>query len=299
MQVVGGTSPEQPHLGSSHEPLQLRRVLWQTSQPDLPGSRLLRAISAADSPRTQQIVLMPLPGGPSDKLGNRYELYWVVRRIIDLLTGRIEWIHIEPPGEDAIEFRCRTTAREEAHQVKRGHANGGHWTTTALEKVIDGFGDLLASKSDLFCIFVSEHAAHELQELSDRARDASNASEFNIAFVSAKGWAKAKQKIQSRWGTNDEETWLRLRRIHATTVGEAQIKEDMDAILRLLVVGAPAETARAILIEFALESVHQELRRPQVVQRLLERGIRSVPSHSAIGFMPLTTPPPCDRSSSR
>src|SRR5438046_440408 len=73
---------------------------------------------------------MPLAGGPSDKLGNRFELRWVVRRIADLITGRLEWIHIEPPGQDSIEFRCGSAEHEQAHRVKRG-LSAGHWTVAA------------------------------------------------------------------------------------------------------------------------------------------------------------------------
>jgi hypothetical protein len=100
---------------------------------------------------------MPLPGGPSDKLGNRFELRWTVRRIVDLITGRLQWIRIEPPGQDAIEFRCAMDRREEAHQVKRG-VSTGHWTIAALASVLDGFGGLLGAEDDLHCVFVSEHA---------------------------------------------------------------------------------------------------------------------------------------------
>jgi hypothetical protein len=63
---------------------------------------------------------MPLPGGPSDKLGNRYELRVVVRRFLDLLTGKLDWLRLEIPGEDAIEFRCGAEGRVDAYQVKRG-----------------------------------------------------------------------------------------------------------------------------------------------------------------------------------
>lgn len=76
-------------------------------------------------------VGMPLPGGPSDKLGNRFELRWTVRRIVDLVTGRLQWMRIEPPAQDAIEFRCGSDEQEQAHQVKRG-LSVGHWTVAAL-----------------------------------------------------------------------------------------------------------------------------------------------------------------------
>jgi hypothetical protein len=41
---------------------------------------------------------MPLPGGPTDKLGNRYELWWTVQQLIRMLQGKAESIRIEDPG---------------------------------------------------------------------------------------------------------------------------------------------------------------------------------------------------------
>ena len=39
---------------------------------------------------------MPLPGGPSDKAGNRYELIWTVRCMIRVMREAAECIHLDP-----------------------------------------------------------------------------------------------------------------------------------------------------------------------------------------------------------
>jgi hypothetical protein len=39
---------------------------------------------------------MPLTGGPSDKFGNRYELWWTVSQPLRVLHGQAESIRIEP-----------------------------------------------------------------------------------------------------------------------------------------------------------------------------------------------------------
>ena len=41
---------------------------------------------------------MALAGGPADKLGNSYELWWTVRKLIDIVRGEWEAIRFEQPG---------------------------------------------------------------------------------------------------------------------------------------------------------------------------------------------------------
>ena len=40
---------------------------------------------------------MPLLGGPSDKIGNRYELWWTVSQFVRIINGEAESIRIEKP----------------------------------------------------------------------------------------------------------------------------------------------------------------------------------------------------------
>lgn len=156
---------------------------------------------------------MPLPGGPSDKIGNRYELRWVVRQLVDLVTGRLEWLRIEPPGDDAIEFRCGGRDGEFAHQAKRGLSGGGHWTIAALGEVLDDFGTLLSVEAEIQCVFVSAHAAPELQEMAERAKASRDVNEFEDRFLKAKWMTDAWSALLKRWKTDKRETWKRLRRL--------------------------------------------------------------------------------------
>src|SRR6185312_9885414 len=176
---------------------------------------------------------MPLPGGPSDKLGNRYELRWVVRKFVDLVTGRITSVRIEPPGEDAIEFRCQSNAAPEAYQIKRG-VSRGHWAIAALRDVLTGFGTLLAAERKLVCTFGSEHAAPELNELSERARDADDYSEFTRRFLGAHLPRTAWRQLCRFWGADGHEAWNRLRRIVVLSISEEQLESDTETILQLL-----------------------------------------------------------------
>ena len=79
---------------------------------------------------------MPLPGGPSDKAGNRYELIWTVRCMIRVMRGEAEWIHLEPPGRRSragIEFSLKTSSGIEYHQVKRQLTGKGVWPLSELD----------------------------------------------------------------------------------------------------------------------------------------------------------------------
>ena len=67
---------------------------------------------------------MPLPGGPTDKFGNRYEGHWTVYCMIDVMDERANAIRLEPPGAEGegIEFWVRRGDKREYHQVKRQHS---------------------------------------------------------------------------------------------------------------------------------------------------------------------------------
>ena len=63
---------------------------------------------------------MALPGGPADKLGNRYENCWTVNQMVRMLQGFCESIRIENPGIDKAEFALNTEGGiQEWHQAKR------------------------------------------------------------------------------------------------------------------------------------------------------------------------------------
>jgi hypothetical protein len=47
---------------------------------------------------------IPLPGGPTDKFGNRYEGRWTVSCMIEEMREHADSIRLEPPGEDAQSF---------------------------------------------------------------------------------------------------------------------------------------------------------------------------------------------------
>ena len=129
---------------------------------------------------------MTLPGGPADKLGNRYEKWWTVSECVRMLHGVTEAIRIEDPGVEKAEFVVTAGPRRELHQVKRSHPNG-KWSLAALasDGLLQAIGDALAGNDDRF-VFVSGSEARELAELCEAANDAESAEEFERAFLTDK-----------------------------------------------------------------------------------------------------------------
>src|SRR5713226_8593959 len=108
---------------------------------------------------------MPLPGGPADKFGNRYEGRWTVACIAEIMEERADAIRLEPPGEEGegVEFWLRRGASLEYYQVKRQHTAKGHWTLADLQSngILSHFWKKL-SDTAACCLFVSTHAADQL-----------------------------------------------------------------------------------------------------------------------------------------
>ena len=75
---------------------------------------------------------MTLPGGPAEKLGNRYEKWWTLSELVRMLGGKTEAIRIEDLGVDKAEFVVMTgDAPRAASSETCSHPNG-KWSLAAL-----------------------------------------------------------------------------------------------------------------------------------------------------------------------
>ena len=112
---------------------------------------------------------MPLPGGPADKFGNRYERWWTVLQLIRIMDGEAESIRIEDPAANKTEFVLTVGGHHELHQAKRSHPNG-KWSLASLreEGLLQSMFDQLSNNLDARFVFVSGSDAPELRE-TDRA----------------------------------------------------------------------------------------------------------------------------------
>src|SRR5574341_443397 len=86
---------------------------------------------------TKENLNMPLPGGATDKFGNRYEGRWTVACMVEVMDDRADAIRIEPPGPqgEGVEFWLRRKDTIEYHQVKRQHGAKGYWPLAELNRL--------------------------------------------------------------------------------------------------------------------------------------------------------------------
>ena len=219
---------------------------------------------------------MPLAGGASDKFGNRYEGRWTVLQMVELIDERADSLRLEPPGTEGVgvEFWVRRGTAYEYHQIKRQHGAEGRWTIGSLNdrQVLIRFFDKLNDLSAT-CVFVSGHAAYQLDELSDRARRAASWEEYDRAFLNSHDSRTTFNELRMKWGgCAPEETYSRLKRITVRTIDEETLRATVESRLAVLVEGQPPSTLVAVLAEFALDKVHFEITALDIWRHLESQG---------------------------
>ncbi len=217
---------------------------------------------------------MSLSGGASDKLGNRYEIWWTVLQLVRLLNQKDKSIRIEDPTVEKAEFVISAGDREEFHQVKRSHPNG-KWSLSVLggpkHRLLQAIFKVLSGNNARF-IFVSGSDAPELKELAERADSAQNLQEFQDTFLNAKVQCKAFQKLKAYWeNTDTASAYEMLQRIEVRTMDEKGIKELVHKEIQALFLCNPVSVCDT-LRSLALDSVHRELCRDDLVTALKESG---------------------------
>lgn len=217
---------------------------------------------------------MPLPGGPADKIGNRYERWWTVYQLIRMLHGQAESIRIEDPGASKAEFVIISKGRRELHQAKRSHQDG-KWSLASLAasdvRLLQAMFDQLLG-SDARFVFVSGSEAGELKELVLRAESAETADEFESRFLGAKGQTNNFEKLRKYWKNTDAATaYEMLHRIDVRTIDERSIEENVKWGLRALFLADPDKIC-AELRCFAEDSIHRTITREALIARLNQRG---------------------------
>lgn len=214
---------------------------------------------------------MPLPGGPADKVGGRYERSWTLLQVLRVLEGRADSIWIERSGAqgEGMEFQLSIADGFEWHQVKR-QCSSDSWTVAALGNggVLRRFGPKLQAGER--CVFVSQVAAERLRELADRSRGLS-INEF-LADGLAGGRRQDFDRCKREWDqTEDGATYWLLRLVFVETISEPLLDNFVIAQLQVLVRGDPADARRA-LAELIENSLHGELSAPAIWHHLEQAG---------------------------
>ena len=218
---------------------------------------------------------MPLPGGPADKIGNRYELWWTVYQFVRIINGEVESIRIEDPAINKAEFVITTGEGHEFHQTKRSHLRG-QWSLSELgspkHQLLQAIFDQLSGSTNTRFVFVSGSDAPELRELTERAVDAENLEEFESEFVSAKSQKEALEKLKRLWDNADTATAYKiLQRIEVHTRDEKGIEDLVRVSLSALFLTKPDNVCDA-LRSFAQDSIHRVVNRKMLISYLEGKG---------------------------
>lgn len=219
---------------------------------------------------------MPLPGGSADKIGNRFELWWTARCLVDLLDERVQRISIEPPGDagEAIEFILTRNGVQEHHQVKRQTTRGSGWTIATLvrEGVMPHIASKLADNSDEFH-FVSTMGAPEVDELSTNARQSSDFAAFRSDFLATASRSRQWTDLSAAWAQRHTEAQCYdiIKRVRIDTISEDLLRNTVQALIAALIVGSDRQAANELVI-FALDSVNKALTPDMLWRQLRTAG---------------------------
>ena len=222
---------------------------------------------------------MPLRGGASNKAGSEYEFLWTARCLARVMAGDALSIYLEPPGEEGIgiEFILTTHAYvEEHHQVKRQLTGKGVWSLYSLnnEGVLSHFYQKLTKDPDTRCVFVSEHSAHSLYELADRARKSDSWDRFTNNFIDSDTWRNNFDDLHRCWNSPDmQHTYEHLKRVYVETSSEPRLRAEVINKLDTLIAGN-LDNALDVLTTFAGSSSqhHKCLSATDIWQHLEYRG---------------------------
>ena len=224
---------------------------------------------------------MTLPGGPANKLGNRYEKLWTVSQLVRVLMGNAESLRIEVPGVDKAEFFVNTGRRKELHQAKRSHPRG-KWSIASLvsakDRLLQTVGEELAGNQDRF-IFASGSQAPELSDLCEAANSAESLEEFEQYFVAAAVRKEPLKKLLVCWSCNISTAFERLKRIEVRTIGERDLEQSLQWGIQAICLANPHRVL-PVLLKIVEDSVHRTITRHELVDNLNQQGyaLRSLPN---------------------
>ena len=215
---------------------------------------------------------MPIPGGVSDKFGNRFEGRWTVLNMAMILGETASGIWLEPWDEtgEGIEFTLRSTGGDSHHQVKRQVSGSVQWTIQRL----DNEGLLASTK------------AH-LSELDSRFAFVSTSPSVLHSLVETATMADSYEGFRGQLNKNDEEAFLdlvrhwtpwteeeayqALRRVEAPIIDESTLTKLVRGYVASLVDGDP-NTVIDILAAYALDHLTQDIGAEALWAHLKDRG---------------------------
>lgn len=210
------------------------------------------------------------PGGPANKIGNRYETSWTIAELVRMLHGGTQAVHLEPFDANKVEFIVmKTDSCRELHQVKRGK-----WSFADLRRdgLIRAIGDQLKDSDDRF-VFASGSEARELAELCEAARVAKSTGRLEDVFLTSADRCRRFRQLRCDWRCESRTVVDILGRIEVRTIGERDLELQIRYGVQALFLATPDDVIDAIrgIVE---GSVYRIITRDALIEKLSRRGYR-------------------------
>lgn len=233
---------------------------------------------------------MPRPGGEADKLGNRYEGIFLAWCAVDLLTGTVGLIEVEPiePDEAAgVElYRVHPDGHREYWSVKRQRSKSP-FTFAALKEsqptlpngILGAAAEKLLRSDAATFRFFSQTIANELFELPRLAREV-DGGEAMLRAAASRTIGAAYRRVREATADDDESAITVLRRFEAKALSEEEAGLLVELRLRQHLVrsdGAPLDVAalRLQLTDLVIGRLGIPIHRAEVETFLREHGIHA------------------------
>jgi hypothetical protein len=213
-----------------------------------------------------------LAGGAADKAGNRYEHWWTVFRIGDVLEGRASRIRLEPLGAAGIgvEFEVDEAGATWVEQVKAGTSSGS-WTLNKLAKegVLGAIrGHVSAGRP--FRLVVASGAA-QLADLEARARWAESFDEFTDVLTGEQ--SADLERVAATWDVTEVEAWALLKLVEVRHHTADSLQQLVRTTFKRLTANDP-DLVIAEIRRYCDDHLHESLTAPKIWAHLESKGIR-------------------------
>jgi hypothetical protein len=230
---------------------------------------------------------MPVAGGTSDKLGNRYEFLWAADQLLRVLEGKALDFTLEPlsPEESkGIEFKVTNAdGTVDYWSVKRQTTQAG-WTL-ALLTANDStgrsiLGDLIGHVQRSAAnqgVFASTLGAGDLEELRLYNADESLFKDRLEQSAALRG--RFRTYILPLCDGNKDQARQILARIRSHAADEAQLRERVQDMIRKVLYdasGSPLDVGkvRALLADLVIEKIHTPIDRQLILARCESQNVR-------------------------
>ncbi|MGH3873108.1 MAG: hypothetical protein ACRDSR_16645 [Pseudonocardiaceae bacterium] len=211
-----------------------------------------------------------LPGGAADKLGNRYEGWWTLYRLADVLLGRASRLRLEPPGSQGVgvEFWVDERSGRWCEQVKDASAKGS-WSLRRLtsEGVLPSLTSHLAAGH--YVRLVLSTPAPDLVNLSDRARATDTFDEY--CEILTENQRPGFERLATTWDITKTMAWTYLKRVRVEHHPPENLRRLVYLTYERLVQGDP-EVVVNELRSWLDDMLHQTLTAPMVWAHLSKKG---------------------------